>query len=65
VAALGFIELAKHLDMSAIKAAPTKRLRMQGVGYVRFALTFPGRLKSTQCRPYGNSGLFFGTETRD
>jgi AcrR family transcriptional regulator len=43
VAALGFIELAKHLDMSAVKAAPTKRLRMQGVGYVRFALTYPGR----------------------
>lgn len=42
VAALGFIELAKQLDVPAGKT-PTQRLRRQGVGYVRFAMTYPGR----------------------
>jgi len=43
VAMLGFDELARHLDVSAIQATPTQRLRMQGKGYVLFALAHPGR----------------------
>jgi AcrR family transcriptional regulator len=43
VAALGFIELARHLEVPAGRISPGKRLRRQGVGYVRFALTHPGR----------------------
>jgi AcrR family transcriptional regulator len=42
VAALGFEELARHLHVDAA-IAPTERLRMQGIGYVRFALAHPGR----------------------
>ncbi|WP_408952040.1 TetR/AcrR family transcriptional regulator [Lysobacter sp. Hz 25] len=43
VAILGFEELAKHLDVDPSAGTPTQRMRMQGVGYVRFALTYPGR----------------------
>lgn len=43
VAMLGFIDLAKHLQLPASRMSPAKRLRLQGVGYVRFALTYPGR----------------------
>ena len=43
VAMLGFVELAKRLDVGAIKATAAKRLRMQGEGYVRFAVAYPGR----------------------
>ncbi|GAB3383377.1 TetR/AcrR family transcriptional regulator [Azotobacter armeniacus] len=43
VAVLGFVGLAKHLDVGAARSAPAQRLRMQGIGYVRFALTYPGR----------------------
>jgi AcrR family transcriptional regulator len=41
VATLGFQELARHLQ--ADEGPPAQRLRTQGVGYVRFALTHPGR----------------------
>lgn len=44
VAALGFEELARHLQVGG-DASPTQRLRMQGVGYVRFALAHPGRFQ--------------------
>ena len=40
---LGFAELATHLDVSAVEATPTQLLRMQGKGYVLFALAHPGR----------------------
>lgn len=43
VAVLGFDALAKHLHVDASQGTPTQRLRMQGIGYVRFALTYPGR----------------------
>jgi len=43
VAKLAFDALATHLDVSAIEATPTQRLRMQGKSYVRFALAHPGR----------------------
>lgn len=45
VAMLGFIELAKHLDVADLEATPTKRLRLQGEGYVRFAAAYPGRFQ--------------------
>ncbi|GAB3386728.1 TetR/AcrR family transcriptional regulator [Azotobacter armeniacus] len=44
VAILGFVELAKHLEVGAAAGTtPLQRLRMQGIGYVRFALAYPGR----------------------
>ena len=43
VAILGFEELVKYLDVDPAVGTPAQRLRMQGVGYVRFALTYPGR----------------------
>lgn len=43
VAILGFEELAAHLDVDDGAGTPTQRMRLQGVGYVRFALTYPGR----------------------
>ena len=43
VAILGFEELAKCLDVDPAAGTPTQRMRLQGVGYVRFALTYPGR----------------------
>ncbi|MGO1068915.1 TetR/AcrR family transcriptional regulator [Lysobacter sp. CA199] len=43
VAILGFEELAHCLDVDPAAGTPTQRMRMQGVGYVRFALTYPGR----------------------
>ncbi|MBT2744949.1 TetR/AcrR family transcriptional regulator [Lysobacter sp. ISL-50] len=45
VAVLGFDELARHLQTDASAGTPTQRLRMQGIGYVRFALTYPGRFQ--------------------
>ena len=45
VAALGFDELRKHLDLGSSRARPARRMRMQGLGYVRFALAFPGRFQ--------------------
>ncbi|UCI06176.1 TetR/AcrR family transcriptional regulator [Mesorhizobium sp. B1-1-8] len=43
VAILGFQELARHIDIERTAGNPTARLKRQGVGYVRFALAFPGR----------------------
>jgi AcrR family transcriptional regulator len=43
VATLGFEELARHLQVD--ERIPARRLRMQGVGYVRFALSHPGRFQ--------------------
>lgn len=43
VAVLGFEELAIHLNVGDTQTTPEERLRMQGIGYVRFALTYPGR----------------------
>lgn len=45
VALLGFEELAKHLHVEASAGTPVQRLRMQGIGYVRFAFTYPGRFQ--------------------
>ncbi|MBF6023404.1 TetR/AcrR family transcriptional regulator [Lysobacter niastensis] len=45
VAALGFDQLAAHLEVDPEKGSPTQRLRQQGVGYVRFALSHPGRFQ--------------------
>lgn len=45
VALLGFEELAKHLHVEASEGTPVQRLRKQGVGYVRFAFTYPGRFQ--------------------
>ncbi len=45
VAALGFIELADRLRLPAGRLLPAKRLRQQGVAYVRFALAYPGRFQ--------------------
>ncbi|MGH8223139.1 MAG: TetR/AcrR family transcriptional regulator [Woeseiaceae bacterium] len=45
VAILGFQELAKHLNVDTSKGTPAQRLRMQGQGYVRFALRYPGRFQ--------------------
>lgn len=42
VAVLGFEELNKYLAVDTAMT-PTQRLWMQGIGYVRFALTYPGR----------------------
>jgi AcrR family transcriptional regulator len=42
VAVLGFEELAKHLQVDTAET-PGRRLQTQGIGYVRFALTHPGR----------------------
>lgn len=44
VAALGFQELARCLDVGE-GGTPAQRLRLQGVGYVRFALAHPGRFQ--------------------
>lgn len=43
VAMLSFIELTQRLDVSGVKGTPARQLQMQGLGYVRFALTYPGR----------------------
>ncbi|MDX3929833.1 MAG: TetR/AcrR family transcriptional regulator [Shinella sp.] len=45
VAILGFEELARHItiDPAAPPLSPAERLKVQGIGYVRFALAFPGR----------------------
>jgi len=43
VAALGFEELGDRLQVSA--TTPTRRLRAQGLGYVRFAVAHPGRFQ--------------------
>lgn len=45
VALLGFEELAKNLQVDASQGTPTQRLRLQGMGYVRFAMTYPGRFQ--------------------
>lgn len=45
VAVLGFQELAKNLQVDASQGTPTQRLRRQGMGYVRFAMTYPGRFQ--------------------
>ncbi|MGH8080202.1 MAG: TetR/AcrR family transcriptional regulator [Lysobacter sp.] len=45
VALLGFEALAEHLQVDPTQGTPLQRLRMQGVGYVRFALTYPGRFQ--------------------
>jgi AcrR family transcriptional regulator len=44
VAALGFDALTAHLQVRA-DANPTRRLRTQAIGYVRFALAHPGRFQ--------------------
>ncbi len=44
VAALGFEALAQHMQVG-VDALPSRRLRMQGVGYLRFALAHPGRFQ--------------------
>ncbi|UVK37578.1 TetR/AcrR family transcriptional regulator [Mesorhizobium sp. AR10] len=43
VAILGFLELVRHISIGKSAGSPVERLKKQGVGYVRFALTFPGR----------------------
>lgn len=43
VAALGFEELASHLEVRDSWLTPVQRLRAQGMGYVRFATARPGR----------------------
>lgn len=43
VAILGFQELARHISIEKSAGSPVERLKKQGVGYVRFALAFPGR----------------------
>lgn len=43
VAVLGFEALSKHLEVDPSQGTPTQRLRLQGIGYVRFALAYPGR----------------------
>ncbi|PSH65167.1 TetR/AcrR family transcriptional regulator [Phyllobacterium sophorae] len=43
VAILGFDELTRHISIDPSAGGPTDRLKMQGAGYVRFALAFPGR----------------------
>lgn len=45
VALLGFEELAKNLHVETSQGTPTQRLRLQGMGYVRFATTYPGRFQ--------------------
>lgn len=45
VAALGFIDLTKHLQVPTGTLSPAERLRLQGAGYVRFASTHPGRFQ--------------------
>lgn len=45
VALLGFEELAKNLHVEVSQGTPTQRLRLQGMGYVRFAMTYPGRFQ--------------------
>lgn len=45
VAALGFDQLSEHLQLPPARRTPTQRLRAQGVGYVRFALSQPGRFQ--------------------
>jgi len=45
VATLGFNELADRLDVLGSKAGPMKRLRAQGLAYVRFAHRYPGRFQ--------------------
>lgn len=45
VALRGFEELAKHLHVGPAAGTPVQRLRAQGIGYVRFALTYPGRFQ--------------------
>lgn len=45
VAVLGFKALAKQLQVDPSRGTPTQRLRKQGVGYVRFALAYPGRFQ--------------------
>lgn len=45
VAALGFIDLARQLDVDAPQATPLQRLRLQGQAYVRFAVNYPGRFQ--------------------
>lgn len=45
VAALGFAELAKHLEIADADMTPRQRLREQGLGYVRFAAAHPGRFQ--------------------
>lgn len=42
VATLGFEELTRRLQVSG-ERSPTQRLRDQAMGYVRFAVQFPGR----------------------
>jgi AcrR family transcriptional regulator len=44
VAILGFEELTRYLRKSAARAKnPSDRMRAQGMGYVRFAIAYPGR----------------------
>lgn len=45
VALFGFEELARHLHVDPAAGTPVQRLRAQGIGYVRFALTYPGRFQ--------------------
>jgi AcrR family transcriptional regulator len=43
VAVLGYEELARRLEVDPSQGAPVDRLKSQAVGYVRFALEYPGR----------------------
>lgn len=45
VALLGFEELDRHLSAETCGTKPVQRLRLQGIGYVRFAVSFPGRFR--------------------
>ncbi|MGQ3215832.1 MAG: TetR/AcrR family transcriptional regulator [Shinella sp.] len=43
VAALGYAELARRLNLAGASGTLPERLKAQGVAYVRFAVDFPGR----------------------
>ncbi len=43
VAAIGYRELTRYIAVDPSHGTPAERLRAQGVGYVRFALAYPGR----------------------
>lgn len=45
VAILGYQELARHIDIGQPGETTRARLKKQGIGYVRFALAFPGRFQ--------------------
>lgn len=45
VAILGYEELQRHIEIDGFAGDDTALLRRQAAGYVRFALTYPGRFR--------------------